>query len=178
MGDATNTGHHDSALRFETEEEARRDVEVIKRVLADQLKPTPEMKEMPWAIHKPLDRRHDFEAFLSGFTRRVRLYRGRTWGYTIIRTVYGDGWDTKVQIALSAIRRTVQAMSEHDIARRNEEIELFFESGVWPEDMAKTADRQIEDEFERRFVNEVFEDRDLFADATVDQVRAYFLRWA
>lgn len=44
--------------------------------------------------------------------------------------------------------------------------------------MAPTADRQIEDEFERRFVNEVFEDRDRFADATADQVRACFLRWA
>ncbi|KAK8085561.1 hypothetical protein PG997_006832 [Apiospora hydei] len=129
-------------------------------------------------MHKPLERFHDFAAFLSGFTQREGLYRSRTWGYTIIRTVYGDGWDAKVQTALSAIRRTVQAMGEHDIARRNGEIDLFVELGGWPEDMAKMADRRIEDEFERRFVNEVFEDRDLFANATVDQVRAYFLRWA
>ncbi|KAK8127231.1 hypothetical protein PG984_008339 [Apiospora sp. TS-2023a] len=179
-GDAT-ISQQGSDLRFETEEEIRRDVDVIKRALASERKPTPEIKKMKYVVYRPLERLHPFASYLSGFTSLERAcdYRGRTWGYTIIRTVYGDGWDAKFQTALSAIRRTVQAMCEHDIARRNEDIEGFMEmGGSWPDDMAKTADRQIEDEFERRFVNEIWEDRDRFADATADQVRAYFLPWA
>ncbi|KAK8109607.1 hypothetical protein PG999_007744 [Apiospora kogelbergensis] len=181
MHEATNIGQHDNALRSETEEEVQRDVEVIKQALANQPKLTQEMKRMPWPMYNPLQRRHIFAGILSSFTRRETLtgfYRSRTWGYTIIRTVYGDGWDAKVQIALSAIQRTVHAISEHDIARRNEAIEKFVEWGRWPENMAETADRRIEDEFERRLVNDVLEDRDLLDDATVDQARAYFLRWA
>ncbi|KAK8875173.1 TRI7-trichothecene biosynthesis [Apiospora arundinis] len=182
MGDTTNTSQHDNALQLETEEEVRQDVEVIKLVLANQPALTQEMKEkMPWHMSDPFQRRHGFAGCLYSFTSWARFenfYRSRTWGFTIIRTVYGDGWDPKVQIAVSAIRRTIQAIGEHDIDRRNEAIEEFMKWSPWPEDMPKTADRRIEDEFERRLVNEVFDDRELFADATVEQVRAYFLRWA
>ncbi|KAK8073457.1 hypothetical protein PG994_004356 [Apiospora phragmitis] len=153
---------------------------VIEQALENQPKLTQEIKEKYWINNDPLPRRGYCATYLSDFTRGYRqgYYRSRTWGYTIIRTVYGDEWDAKFQDALATLRRTVEAIYEDDIARRTAGIQQYVEWGRWPEDFAQTADRRIEDEFYKRFVNEVLEDRDVLSDASVDQIRAYFLPWA
>lgn len=173
-----------SAFQAETKEEVLRDVKIIQQAFENQPELTQEIKDKYWINNDPLPRHSQFASYLGTLAWEYRqgIYRARTWGYTIIRTVYGDGdgdeWDTKFQNALSAIRRSVQAQNEYEINRITAGIQQYVEWGRWPKDYVTMADRRIETEFEKRFINEVLQDRELFANASVDQVRAYFLRWA
>ncbi|KAK8109002.1 hypothetical protein PG984_014803 [Apiospora sp. TS-2023a] len=115
---------------------------------------------------------------LSNLVKNARKgdYRARTWGYTVIRTAYDD--DAKFQIALTAIRRAVQAPYEREIARIEEELRPYIENNLWSAYQLTKADRRAEDEVDRRFVNDVLEDRAVLADVTVGQVSDYFRLWA
>ncbi|KAK8022432.1 hypothetical protein PG993_013199 [Apiospora rasikravindrae] len=145
------------------------DAKAIEKLSEEQPYLTPEIMSEYVIARDPFPKRKESLRLLGGLVTRAfpGEYRTRTWGFAIIRTAYDKGastgeWDAKFQTALSVIRRAVPSP---------------LRTRTRPEYPTK-PDRRAEDELAKRFVNDVLEDREVLADATVGEVSEHFRRWA
>jgi len=104
-------------------------------------------------------------------------YRARTWGYTILRTTYGN--DTAFDTAIGLLVRYIRAIGDRERWRTAEDLGGFYIRSSLPEGATVTPDPRPSDElYVHRFINEVVQDREALENATPTQASAFFRRWA
>ncbi len=124
----------------------------------------------------------DCQSTVRGYLRQLTQdnwfghHRSRTWGYTVLRTSYED--DARFQAALNVIKRYLRLRNDDEARHITSSIEYKVKWSGWPERVPACTDTALFDEFLKRYVNDVLQDRDALEGASVTECYAYFKRWA
>ncbi|KAK3896444.1 hypothetical protein C8A05DRAFT_40024, partial [Staphylotrichum tortipilum] len=104
-------------------------------------------------------------------------YRARTWGYTILRTTYGN--DAAFDAAVGTLARYMRAKGDQVCWWTAENLGSFDIRSSLPEGATLTPDPRPSDKlYVHRFVNEAVQDREALENATPTQACTFFRRWA
>ncbi|KAF5963723.1 hypothetical protein FCOIX_13725 [Fusarium coicis] len=103
-------------------------------------------------------------------------HRPQKWGFVIIRTAYGPGSDQKFEHALEIINNIAQHWAEGE----DEGVKFLISRGKETDfryrDVPLELDTRPNEEFVRRYENDVGEDQSL-ENASSAEVREYFKTW-
>ncbi|KAF5648076.1 hypothetical protein F52700_1291 [Fusarium sp. NRRL 52700] len=103
-------------------------------------------------------------------------HRPKKWGFVIIRTAYGPGSDQKFEHAIEIINNIAQHWAEGEIEGVKSCITRRKETDFLYRDVPVEVDTRPNEEFVRRYENDVVEDPSL-ENASVAAVREYFKTW-
>ncbi|SCO82655.1 uncharacterized protein FRV6_06868 [Fusarium oxysporum] len=103
-------------------------------------------------------------------------HRPKKWGFTIIRTAYGPGSDQKFEHALEIINNIAQHWAEAEVEGVKFRITCGKETDFRYRDVPVEVDTRPNEEFVRRYENDVVEDQSL-ENASLAAVREYFKTW-
>ncbi|KAF4337511.1 hypothetical protein FBEOM_8609 [Fusarium beomiforme] len=100
------------------------------------------------------------------------------WGFAIIRTAYGPKSDEQFQHALTLIGRIAQTWFDNEIASFKVQVAYEKENNIEPLSQISTeVDTRLNDEFTRRYQNDILQDKQQLDGAPVATVRRYFNDW-
>ncbi|KAG7413533.1 hypothetical protein ACKAV7_008063 [Fusarium commune] len=150
--------------------------------------PTTDLQEYPQWIHDPELRTPRFDGdprchrdIFPQLEQALSLrggHRPRQWGFAIIRTAYGPKSDEQFQHALTLICRIAQAWSDREIASSKMMLAYAKENNIERlSNISMEVDTRLNDDFTRRYQNDILQDKQQLDGASVATVRRYFNNW-
>ncbi|KAK6717004.1 hypothetical protein SNK05_000205 [Fusarium graminearum] len=104
-------------------------------------------------------------------------HRPFRWGFAIVRTAYGPGSDEQFQKVINILHRVVQVRTANEAKGVKADIVWDKEASAILDHISDEVDMRPNEEFLRRFENDILADKEVLEDASLPAVRTYFKNW-
>ncbi|KAG8674176.1 hypothetical protein FPOAC1_000139 [Fusarium poae] len=153
----------------------------------NMLPPVADFDDLPVWINDPEFRQPRFEgdprcrrsvmARLKAILSLTDGHRPFRWGFAIVRTAYGPGSDEQFRHAINIINRVAKVWADDEANNVKENIMYCKDNSAILDHIPVEVDMRPNEEFLRRFENDILEDKEALENASSAAVRAYFKKW-